>query len=228
MAFKRPSGILTGGLSGLTEFAGGATPTIAEWNANFQDPQETACYALLAGILAGGVCTDTGLTVVVPNGTVYFARQVWLLDASLSVSVPDDAVTYLWCTSDGDVVLEPTTGIPAGYDGTTACLLCKATASTGVVTIDNTVQHKGRVVDLTSREVVEPNPIRADVIKLVPRVAAPADDSTCSQMFALTDTGEHFFYLKLSTGDVYPVAYIFASATPPAITYPGLIWVDLS
>lgn len=134
------------GASGLKEFAANAPLFASELNRDFQDVQAPALYALASGVLAGGVCTASGLTVTVPAGTLYYARAVWLSDSAMHYTVPDGATTYLWGCADGIVRMTSTLAPPGGWNYRTACLLCRATTSGGIAVADNSVQWLARQI----------------------------------------------------------------------------------
>lgn len=136
---------VNGNLEGLPELSDGVPLLAATMNKLLRDLQPASYNAQFAGVLAGGVCYTEALDVKIPAGTSYFAKQVWTLDALQSVSVSDDATTYLWGCSDGVIRVTDDTNPPDGFDATTACILTRANAANGYATIDNTVQQRARV-----------------------------------------------------------------------------------
>lgn len=146
------------GLNGITN----NDPILAgPFNADQADLQEASTQQMLSGVLAGGVCTASGLNVTIPSGTVWYARQCWKVTSNFVYSCTDSQVTWIFGCADG--VIRVTAGsfaYPAAFDGTTAVLLTKASAS-GTVTLLNSVQHKARVADHANR-VVKDGPLNLD------------------------------------------------------------------
>ncbi len=120
-------------------------------NQNSGDAMAAAVNALPAGLVSGGACTASGLNVTIPSGTRYVARTRWTFDADQVVAVPDGATTYLWGCSDGVVRQTATTTFPTGYDQSSACILAKAVAASGVVTLDPGAAQWARAWDSNSR-----------------------------------------------------------------------------
>ena len=141
------------------------------YNGDQRDIQEGHVQALLAGVIAGGVCTASGLNVTIPNGTIYYARQVWQLTADVVISVPDAATTLLWGCCDG-VIRQTASSFPSGYDGTNSCLIAQGTASGGTMTLAGG-QHKGRQLDHTNRTVKD-GPLLIDYANAVVDASAGA------------------------------------------------------
>jgi hypothetical protein len=135
------------GASGIKEFSASAPLAASELNRDFQDVQNPVAYGLASGVLVGGICTASGLTVTVPDGTIYYARACWLANGAQVYNVPDDATTYLWGCADGVVRQASAPSPPYGWDFRTACLLCKVTAASGNAVVDNSVQWKARRTD---------------------------------------------------------------------------------
>jgi hypothetical protein len=122
----------------------------------FFDAYQEARLQNLPGVLSGGVCTESGLVVTVPAGTVYVAGgQVWSTASGETVGVADDATTYIWGQRDGLLAITATTSPPPGFEDGGACLLVKAVAAAGVVTLDLSVQHRARTPDYTERTIRE-------------------------------------------------------------------------
>lgn len=144
------------GASGVREWSDGDPLYAAELVRALKDDQGAGLWGLLSGVLEGGVCTGSGLTVTVPSGTRYLARVVWGTDTDAAVAVSDAATTYLWGCSDG--VVRMTTGAtpPTGFDGRSACILCKAVASGGTATVDLSVQQRAVYGDATNRRLLVP------------------------------------------------------------------------
>lgn len=139
------------------------------FNATFRDLQEAGHYQLLPGVIEGGVCTAAGLTVSVPANTVAFARQVWIASGTTSVNVADNQTSYVWLCADGEVrATSALATFPTSFDGRSACLLCQATAVSGVVTIDLSVQQKARTAYGDARRVCEGNAGSFPLMDVVP------------------------------------------------------------
>lgn len=133
---------------GLKTLASGAAPSANDFNYNWRDAIRGGAWALQPGVISGGVCTAANLVVTIPQNTIYYARSQWTnADAAATSTVPDDATTYLWGCSDGEIRQTANTTPPLGYDVSTACILCKATAAGGTATVDLTVQQKARLAD---------------------------------------------------------------------------------
>ena len=135
----------------------GGQPLVADdQNKDFRDLQELGRQTQLAGVMLATAITATGLTLGFGVGFLYFARQIWVASGTTSYSVPDEAITYLWGCADG--ILRPSASAatpPAGFDTTQACLLVKATAHLGVVTLDVSVQQRSRYADPAARKVTD-------------------------------------------------------------------------
>ena len=115
---------------------------------------------MVPGVLSGGVCTASGLTVSIPAGTSILVKQVWTATGTTAINVTASATSYIWLCGDGELrATASITIFPTGFDVTSAALLCKATAGASAVTIDNTVQHKARSV---SGRVVSEGPVSLD------------------------------------------------------------------
>lgn len=155
--------VLHNGLQGVSD---GEPFIAATQNADEQDLQAPCAYANLAGFLTGGNCTAAALNVTIPAGTSYFAKSVWITSGAIVVGVPDSATTYLWGCSDG--IIRPTTTLvlPTGFDAQSACLLVKAVAVSGVITLDNTVRQRGRYADRATRK-VQDGPLSLDYANAV-------------------------------------------------------------
>lgn len=155
--------------SGLKEWASGDALAATDLITDLRDEQEAARLGLLSGLLAGGVCTASALNVTVPVDTVYFARSVWQVVTSAAViGVPDNATTYLWGCSDGQIRQTSTTTPPTSFDNTTACIIIKATAVSGVITLDFSVAQWARQAWGAARVTTENNPSFAPVMDTVP------------------------------------------------------------
>lgn len=140
------------GYIGLTA---GQTVKAAYVNADDGDGQSPSAFALLSGILGTCTCTVSSLNVTIPSGTQYYARTVWLAGSAVVQAVGDNATTYIWGCSDGIIRTTSSTTPPTLFDGRSACLIVKATAVSGVVTLDLTVQQKGRYADYAARIVYD-------------------------------------------------------------------------
>lgn len=163
MAIKTGAGLVHGdvGALGIKTYGANEALTASDLNNSLADEQTPAALSLLAGVLSGGACTGTTLlNVTIPSGTSYYARQVWTFDADAVLSsVADNATTYFWGCSDGQIRNSADTTPPGGFDNRTACIITKAVALAGVVTMDNTVQQKGRYADAVNRCIVEGAPL---------------------------------------------------------------------
>jgi len=132
------------GTSGLKEFAAGDALTAAYLLADMRDPQDLASYGWLPGVLTGGVCTCSDLTVTIPSGTLVACRSVWYANGAQTQDVTDDATSYVWLCSDGETRITATTTPPTSYDARTACILCRVVAASGTGVVDLSVQQRAR------------------------------------------------------------------------------------
>lgn len=107
----------------------------------------------LSGVVAGGVCTVSGLTVTIPSGTTYYAEMLWSLTSNATVSVVNGTTVYIWGCSDGVIRTTTSTTPPTSFTTSTACIIAKATASGFVVTLDATAQQQTRYADPSARTV---------------------------------------------------------------------------
>lgn len=139
--------------SGLYEFSDGDAFIAGDQNKDLQDLQELGRQAQLAGVHVAATITASGLTLNFPAGFQYFARQIYLMSGTTTFAVPDGSISYVWGCVDGILRRTANTTPPASFDATTACILVKATASAGVVTLDATVQQKSRYADPAARKV---------------------------------------------------------------------------
>lgn len=146
MGWKTISGTIAAnaGASGLIEWSAGDGLAASDINANHADGQTPVMYGMPTGVLSGGICTADALVVTVPIGTHYLARNVWYSDGNATVSVPDEATTYIWGCADGELRTTANTTPPTGYDERTACILCRVVATSGVATVDLSVQQRAR------------------------------------------------------------------------------------
>lgn len=146
MAWKTINGTTaaTAGMSGLREFAAGDTIGATELLRDMMDPQDSLCFMTVPGVLSGGVCTSSGLTVTIPSGTLVLCRSVWQADGNMTQAVTDDATTYVWLCSDGETRITADTTPPASYTARNACILCRAVAASGTAVVDLSVQHRSR------------------------------------------------------------------------------------
>lgn len=133
------------GAEGLTLFQSGQPLPALALNRDFGEVQHPTAYALATGVIAGGQCTATGLTVLVPAGTMYYARVIWWTPDGTSYVVPDGVTRYFWGCADGVVRVIPGSGPPDGWDHRSACLLCRVVSSGGQATIDLSVQWRARL-----------------------------------------------------------------------------------
>jgi hypothetical protein len=162
MAFNTISGNVPGGGPGQTDdlgvykYSAQSPLTAASLIASFRDALQALRYQTLPGVLAGGVCTVAGLVVTVPTNTIYAAGSaIWTNSGAETKTVTDDVVNYIWGRSDGLLDITTTTTPPPVFEGGNACIIVKATAVTGVVTLDHSVQHRARTADHTNRFVKE-------------------------------------------------------------------------
>lgn len=161
-----PGDVGAGGLRGVTD---GEAIGATAFNGDQTDLQSVGMFGLLAGVLSGGACTASGLKVTIPAGTRYFARQVWEMVYSPSISVPDAATTALWGCSDGKIRQTASASTrPDGFDPRNCCLLTVATTVAGVATVDNSLQERARYADGTSRRALENGGVWAPVPDDIP------------------------------------------------------------
>ncbi len=168
LAIQTKSGQLpaTANAMGLQGVTTGMPLQADAYNADARDIQEGHVQALLAGILAGGTCTAAGaLNITIPSGSTWYARQVWTLNADVTIGVAASVTTYVWGCSDG-VIRQTTSGLPSGFDATTAVLLTTATATSSTASVSNTGQHIARQVDRSNR-VVTDGPLKLDYANAV-------------------------------------------------------------
>jgi len=127
------------------------------YNADQSDLQEPAAQQMLAGLLAGATCTESGLNVTIPSGTTWYARQIWYLDADYIQGVANNVTSWIFGCCDG--IIRVTQGssmsYPSSFDGSTAVLITKAQAVTGVITLTNALQHLARQVNHSTRQVTD-------------------------------------------------------------------------
>lgn len=138
--------------SGIRNYAAQTVLNDTDLLGSFKDAQGVSVYEMLPGVLIGGVCTASALTVTIPAGTVFLARSIWIASGAVTKVVNDNTTSYLWARADGEleVTASPLT-LPTGYDNRSCCLLCKVVSSGGVATVDNSVQQMGRYADPTNR-----------------------------------------------------------------------------
>lgn len=146
MGWKTISGTIAAnaGASGLIEWSAGDGLAASDINANHADGQTPVMYGMPTGVLSGGICTADALVVTVPIGTHYLARNVWYSDGNATVSVSDEATTYIWGCADGELRTTANTTPPTGYDERTSCILCRVVATGGVAAVDMSVQQRAR------------------------------------------------------------------------------------
>ena len=176
------------GADGIVAFSTGDVPDAADFDANFTAPLDVAGYGLAAGVLAGGVCTAAALVVTIPDGTTYYARQVWAADGDATVNVTDEATTYVWGCSDGVVRITATSTPPSSFDARTACLLTVATATGGTASVDNTLQWAARQTDAASGVVVEGTMLDLSKGLIVPVVASDPSTLVNGMVWFRSDT----------------------------------------
>lgn len=132
------------GTSGLKEFASGDAIGATELLRDMKDPQDALVYQTAPGVLYGGVCTCSALTVTIPTGTLVFCRSVWHANGAMTQVVTDDATTYVWLCSDGETRITANTTPPTSYDTRSACILCRVVAASGTGVVDLSVQERAR------------------------------------------------------------------------------------
>lgn len=136
---------------GVFEYASGYSFTGDDLTKDFKDAQAAPALSLPSGILAGGTCTSSGVLVNVSAGIYYYATSVWWGQTDTSITVTDNATTYIWGCSDGNLRITSTTAPPLGFTRSQACLIVKCTATSGVVVFDYTAQDIAQTVDNTNR-----------------------------------------------------------------------------
>lgn len=145
------------GSTGVLEFTTGTAVGSANLTKDFRDAYQPATWGMCAGVLAGGVCTASGLVITVPAGTYYYASQVWYASSSTTVNVPDNSTTYVWGCSDGVLRVTATSSPPIGFTRSQSCLLVLVTSVSGVCTLNLAIQDAARIADNTNRIVTEYN-----------------------------------------------------------------------
>jgi hypothetical protein len=137
MAITTLSGTLPTAVTaaGVRNYTTGDAVSAAGLQADLGDAYAPAMYCLPAGVVLGFACTASGLSVTIPAGSVWFARQVWLVTGDITVTVPDNATTYLWGCSDGVIRQTSSTTPPTGYTAYTAAIVAQVSASSGVATV---------------------------------------------------------------------------------------------
>ena len=134
----------TAGTSGLKEFASGDTIGATDLLRDMKDPQDAHSYGHVVGVLSGGVCTASGLTVTIPSGTLVLCRSVWQASGAQTQAVTDNATSYVWLCADGETRITSSTTPPASYDERTAAILCRTVAASGTAVVDLSVQQRAR------------------------------------------------------------------------------------
>lgn len=142
--------------SGIKEW-GNVSPQASDVNKDLRDAYNAPIYMCAVGIISGGVCTASGLTITFPSGSIYFAGQVWQAVTDTAFTVTDNATNYAWGNTDGVIRVTTTSTAPIGWSRNTSCFIGKFTAVSGAVTIDLTSQDKARTIDNTNRIVTEYN-----------------------------------------------------------------------
>lgn len=164
MAFLSYTGAapyLTGGSDdvqahGLRGIVSGSPVGATTFNHDQTDSQAPAFYGLLSGVLYGSDCTASALVVTIPADMVFFAREVWINGATVTVTVADATTTAIWACEDGVLRTSAAAStFPSSFDGRMCCLLCVATSSGGVATVDNSVRHWARYADASGRRVLD-------------------------------------------------------------------------
>ena len=162
--------------SGLNEFIAGQPLIAATQTLDLRDLQELTRQAELAGVQIAGTITATGLSVSIPAGLQYFARQIWKASGTTTVLVPDGSTSYIWGCSDGLLRVTTSGGsptLPTGFDARSCCLICKAVAVAGTATITTALQQSARYADATNRLVHE-GPLTIDYGNMVTDTSAGA------------------------------------------------------
>lgn len=185
MAFKTSSGQAASavGANGLVQFTTGVAPTAAQFNSNWADDQAPAMYGMLSGVLEGGagITAAGGLSVSLAAGLSYYARQVWINDAAVTVGVADASTTWLWGCADGQIRQTTTSSPPSGWTARTACILAKVTSSGGAVTaVDLTAQEQARIA--AARLAAENAPVSAPAADVIPGGASVLVPAGAQQM----------------------------------------------
>jgi hypothetical protein len=161
--------------SGINEFRTG--PFVASVQTlDLRDLQELTRQSALAGVQISGAITATGLVVSIPAGLQYYARQLWVASGTTTILVPDGSTSYVWGCSDGLLRVTTSGGspvLPTSFDARMCCLLCKAVAVAGAVTITTTLQQTARYADATNRLVRE-GPLTIDYANAVVDVSTGA------------------------------------------------------
>jgi hypothetical protein len=137
MAITTLSGTLPTSVTaaGVRNYTTGDAVSAAGLQADLGDAYAPAMYCLPSGVVLGFACTASGLGVTIPAGSVWYARQVWLVTTDTVVTVPDNSTTYLWGCSDGVIRQTSTTTAPTGYSAYTAAIVAQVSASGGVATV---------------------------------------------------------------------------------------------
>lgn len=122
------------------------TISAAALNATLKDSQNADYYGLLPGVLVEQVLTATGLTLNVPVGLVYYARQVWVSAGTTTLLLPDNATSFVWLCADGVLRYTASASVyPTSFDGQSCALLARCVTLSGVVTtIDTSVRQYAR------------------------------------------------------------------------------------
>lgn len=171
MAFATIAGNTVAGTNanGLYAFTANSTLSAATLLAEFLDMLQSARYETLAGVLSGGVCTVSNLTVTVPANTIFVAGgMVWTNSGAETKAVTDDATTYVWARCDGELDITSSTTPPTGFENGKACILTRAVAVSGTATIDNDYQQRARTADHTNRVIGENAKVFAPVMDTIP------------------------------------------------------------
>jgi hypothetical protein len=137
MAITTLGGTLPGSVTGtgVRNYSTGDAVSADGLQADLGDAYAPAMYCLPAGVVLGFACTASGLDVTIPAGSVWYARQVWLVTANATVTVADNSSTYIWGCSDGGLRQTVTTLPPIGFSNYTAAIVAQVSASGGVATV---------------------------------------------------------------------------------------------
>jgi len=147
------------------------SPTAAHWNGMLGDYLALLRKTFLSGIVAGGVCTVSTLTVTIPIGTAFVAGgQFWVSPTITTVIVANVAITYVWACSDGQMRQTTDTTPPTGFDDNRSFVLLIANAGAGTATLNLSVQERARTIYQSARFVSQNSPGIAPTADLIPGV----------------------------------------------------------
>lgn len=224
MPVQRWSGYPTANDDGYREWVTGETPTAAEFNADRYDALATHARANVSGMTSDPTCTASGLTVTVPVGTSWYARVGWeVVTSAVTVDVPDDSDSWLFCCSDGNIRGSASASPPAGFDAETSCLLCKVSAAGGTATVLNGERWFAR--RRSSDRVVLEGPMEfdysegvatANLLSLRLQSSDPEPPSAGSRLFVKTISGKPELHAINADGDVVRLTNETQVSLPPS------------